>query len=149
MEKLIAHLTGCGLRVGTVKHDVHGFQMDHEGKDSYRHKQAGAVTSLISSPEQIGMVRDVTCDHSLRELADCYLTDVDVVLAEGYNREKWPKVEVHRRALKRPLIATPETGLIAVVSDEPLPIPIPLFGPDDIADLSDFLVGHLNPVDED
>ncbi|HUU81381.1 MAG TPA: molybdopterin-guanine dinucleotide biosynthesis protein B, partial [Acidobacteriota bacterium] len=68
LEKLIPELTRRGLRVGTIKHDVHGFEMDQPGKDSWRHKHAGALASIISSPHQIGEVMDVDHDHSLDEL---------------------------------------------------------------------------------
>ena len=68
IEKLLPALIERGVRVGTIKHDVHGFEMDREGKDSYRHKHAGAAVTLISSPRQVGMVRDVSHDHRIEEL---------------------------------------------------------------------------------
>jgi molybdopterin-guanine dinucleotide biosynthesis protein B len=127
IEGLVPALAALGLRVGTIKHDVHGFALDHEGKDSWRHKRAGARVSLISSPWQVGMVRDVDHDHTIAELVAHLLADVDVVLTEGYRREDWPKVEVHRAALARGLISGPEDGLIAVVTDEALAVAVPQF----------------------
>jgi len=140
IEKLVPALTAKGLRVGTIKHDVHGFEMDREGKDSYRHKHAGAAVTLISSPRQVGMVRDVDHDHRIEELLDAFLDDIDVVLTEGYKREAWPKVEVHRRVMQRPLLSNRDDGLIAVVTDEPLSVDVPQFGLDDSDGLAAFLV---------
>src|SRR4030042_6379079 len=70
IEKLLPCLVRRGIKVGTIKHDVHGFTMDKEGKDSYRHKQAGAHTTVISSPNKIGMVRDADHDHAIKEMGD-------------------------------------------------------------------------------
>ena len=83
LEKLIPELTCRGIKVGTVKHDVHGFEIDKPGKDSYRHKQAGAVVTIISSPKRIGMVMDTDHDLDLGELLPFY-SGVDIVLTEGY-----------------------------------------------------------------
>ena len=143
LEKLLPELVRRGLKIGTVKHDVHGFSIDHEGKDSYRHKQAGSSISLISSPWKIGMVRDVDHDHTLAELRDLLLSDMDLIVTEGYKRESWPKVEIHRKALARPLIATPDEGLIAVVADEQMDAPVPHFDLDDPGSLADFLIEHF------
>jgi len=139
IEKLLPRLVERGIRVGTIKHDVHGFQMDREGKDSYRHKKAGALVTVISSPHQIGMVRDVDHDHRIEELVDRYFPDVDLVLTEGYKREKWPKVEVHRKELRRNLISGVDDGLIAVMSDEELHVGVPCFHIDDVDALAEFL----------
>jgi molybdopterin-guanine dinucleotide biosynthesis adapter protein len=143
IEKMLPCLVRRGIKVGTIKHDVHGFTMDREGKDSYRHKQAGAHTTVISSPNKIGMVRDADHDHAIKEIVDLYLKDMNLVLTEGYKRESWPKLEVHRRELKRSLIAKPEEGLIAVASDEELDVNAPVFGLDDVEQISDFLISYF------
>ena len=143
IEKMLPCLVRRGIKVGTIKHDVHGFTMDKEGKDSYRHKQAGAHTTVISSPNKIGMVRDADHDHAIKEIVDLYLKDMNLVLTEGYKRESWPKLEVHRRELNRPLIAKPEEGLIAVASDEELDVNAPVFGLDDVEQISDFLISYF------
>ena len=85
LEKLIPELTGMGLKVGTIKHDVHGFEIDHPGKDSWRHKQAGSAITIISSPQRIGVVMDVEHDHTLDELAS-FFSGVDIILTEGLDR---------------------------------------------------------------
>jgi len=125
IERVVPALVRRGIRVGTVKHDVHGFEMDREGKDSWRHKRAGAHTTLISSPAHIGMVRDADHDHTLAELTTAFLGHVDLVLTEGYRREALPKLEVHRGELGRSLLTTAAEGLVAVVTDETVDAGVP------------------------
>ncbi|HSL16618.1 MAG TPA: molybdopterin-guanine dinucleotide biosynthesis protein B [Methylomirabilota bacterium] len=142
IEGLVAELTSLGLKVGTIKHDVHGFQMDREGKDSYRHKQAGASISLVSSPWQVGMVRDTGRDLPVAELVERFMDGVDVVLTEDYHLERWPKVEVHRRATGKGLRCAGDDTVIAVVSDEPLAVEAPVFGFDRLSEVARLLLGH-------
>jgi molybdopterin-guanine dinucleotide biosynthesis adapter protein len=143
LEKLISSLVEKGFRVGTVKHDVHGFEMDREGKDSWRHKKAGASTTVISSPRQVGMVKDVASELTLDEIAERFFYDVDIVLVEGYKREPKTKIEVHRKILGRELLSTKADGLIAVMSDEPLEVEVPCFDINDIASLSGLLLSFI------
>jgi molybdopterin-guanine dinucleotide biosynthesis protein B len=149
IEGLVAELTGLGLRVGTVKHDVHGFQMDREGKDSFRHKAAGAVVSLVSSPWQVGMVRDTGHDHTVTELVERFLHGVDLVLTEDYHHERWPKVEVHRRTTGKPLRCAGDETVIALVSDEVLPVDVPVLGFDQIPELARLLLEHAGGASAD
>jgi molybdopterin-guanine dinucleotide biosynthesis protein B len=142
IEKLVSRLVELGFRVGTVKHDVHGFEMDHEGKDSWRHKRAGASTTVISSQWKIGMVKDVSRELTLDEITERFFYDVDIVLAEGYKREGKPKIEVHRKALKRGLLSANSEGLIAVMSDEPLEVGVPCFDINDIASLTQLVLSY-------
>ena len=144
IEKLVPELVRRGLRVGTIKHDVHGFEIDHEGKDSYRHKHAGAATSLISSPHQIAMVRDVERDHTLADLVATYMPDVDLVLTEGYRRDDCPKLEVFRGGHSKALHMTPASGLVAVVTDvADLAAEVPLLDLNDVPGLADYLGEHF------
>lgn len=94
IEKLIPEMLQRGYKVGVIKHDAHSFDIDHPGKDSWRHKQAGAAITVISSAEKIGVVRDVDRELTLDEIASAYLTNVDIVLTEGFKREAKPKIEV-------------------------------------------------------
>ena len=142
IEGLVAELTGLGLRVGTIKHDVHGFQMDHEGKDSFRHKAAGASVSLVSSSWQVGMVRDTDRDLTVAELVERFMGGLDVVLTEDYHRERWPKVEVHRRATGKPLRCAGDETIVALVSDEAVPVDVPIFGFDRISEVARLLLEH-------
>ena len=101
LVQLVTNLTRRGLRVATIKHDVHGFDMDQPGKDSWRHKQAGAAATVVTSPKQIGMVMDADHDHQPLELIPL-LPAVDIVLVEGFKRSDLPKIEVFRAENDKP-----------------------------------------------
>jgi molybdopterin-guanine dinucleotide biosynthesis protein B len=114
IEKLIAELTSRNYQVGTVKHDVHGFDIDKPGKDSWRHTQAGASTVVISSPNKIAMVKQVKSEESLDAIVNRYLNDVDLVLTEGFKKEAKKKIEIIRQGQKpTPLSKEDEILLIA------------------------------------
>ena len=142
MEKLVSEMVGRGFRVGTVKHDVHGFDMDHPGKDTWRHKQAGATATIISSPRQIGMVKDVDHDHDPLELASL-MPDVDLVLLEGYKRAAIPKIEVFRSEVSKKIFNQDDPNLVAVISDAKHHIPVPCFGHEEIGRITDFLIDRF------
>lgn len=135
LEKLIPELSKRGYRVGTVKHDIHGFDMDHEGKDTWRHKQAGAATVAISSPWKLSLIKDVAQEATLDDIVATHFADMDLVFTEGYLRARKPQIEVYRSTSHRkPLHVKGETNaLIAVVSDVPVDLDVPNF------DLNDFL----------
>lgn len=139
MVNLIASLTRRGLRVGTIKHDVHGFQMDHPGKDSFRHKAAGAAASIISSPHQLAMVTDVVHDHAPRELLPM-LANMDIVLAEGFKRAPLPKVEVFRVENDKGPACQGDPHLLAVVSDAPVDWGVRRFAATAVDALADYLI---------
>jgi len=143
IEKLIPELKRMGLKVGTIKHDVHGFEMDSPGKDSWRHKQAGSATTIISSPSRIGMVMDVDHDHSLDELKP-FLSGVDIILSEGYKKGDKPKVEIFRPEVHRQPLCRDDGSLIALLTDADLDLGVPRFATDDVRGLADFLVRHFN-----
>jgi molybdopterin-guanine dinucleotide biosynthesis protein B len=139
LEKLVRMFRKRGYRVGTIKHTVHGFDMDHEGKDSRRHKSAGAMTVVISSPRRLGVIRDVAQEEPLDVLAQTYFSDMDLILAEGYKKANKPKIEVFRRqAHKEPLCKT-DPNLIAMVSDVSLDTHVPCFGLEDIERIADLV----------
>lgn len=140
LEKLLAEFARRGLRVGVIKHHVHDFEFDKEGKDTWRHKQAGAHTVILSSPSGIGMTRDVDYDAPIPELVARYFHDMDLVCTEGYKWEAYPKVEVFRRAIGgEPLAGRNETWA-AFVSDADLDTDLPCFGLEDVGKLADFLI---------
>jgi molybdopterin-guanine dinucleotide biosynthesis protein B len=146
LEKLIPELRSRGFRIGTIKHDVHNFQMDRTGKDSWRHKQAGATVTILSSPHQIGMVMDVDHDHPVEELTR-FFTNVDLILTEGYKRGKTPKVEVFRAAVCDAPLCRGDKSLLALISEESLEIGVPRFSPHHPGELADFLTDalHISP----
>ena len=143
LEKLISGLKDRGYSVGTIKHDVHGFEMDRPGKDSWRHKKAGASVTIISSPYQIGMVRDVDHDHRPEELM-MLLPDMDIILTEGYKKENLPKLEVFRSQIHKAPLFKGDKTLLALISDEPIDLGVPRFSSDDVQSMVDFLIKYFN-----
>jgi molybdopterin-guanine dinucleotide biosynthesis protein B len=139
IEKLLPELIGRGIRVATVKHDVHGFEVDREGKDSWRHKQAGAHTVVISSPQKAALIRDVEKDLTLEEIREKLIQDVDLILSEGYKKDVQPKIEVFRKEKHQELLCTKEDHLVAIASDRTFDIDVPCFGLDDMKGLADFI----------
>jgi molybdopterin-guanine dinucleotide biosynthesis protein B len=143
LEKLIPELTRRGWRVATIKHDVHGFDIDHPGKDSWRHKQAGAKLTIISSPRKVALVEDVKKDHEIAELIARYVRDVDLVLTEGYKRNPHPKIEVSRLARHRELLCGPEDNLLALATDRVLSLGVPCYSLDDAVGLVDLIEAKI------
>jgi molybdopterin-guanine dinucleotide biosynthesis protein B len=139
IEKLVPELTGRGYRVATVKHDVHGFDIDHEGKDSWRHRKAGANLTIISSPRQLALIRDMDHDAPLDDIRDRFIDDVDIIIAEGYKGSSMPKVEIFRSDLHDGPLCSGEDNLVAMVSDKPIECGAPRIDPDNIAALADLL----------
>lgn len=92
VEALVRELSSGGLRVGTIKHDAHHFEVDHPGKDTWRHRQAGSVATLICSPTQLALMRDVADTPTVPELVGRYLDDCDLVLVEGYKSDEGPAI---------------------------------------------------------
>jgi molybdopterin-guanine dinucleotide biosynthesis protein B len=139
IEKLVPELTRRGYRIATVKHDVHGFEVDREGKDSWRHKQAGAHTVVISSPHKVALIRDVDKDLTLAEIRERFIQDVDLILSEGFKKDVQPKIEIFRKEKHKKLLCTKEDNLIAIVSDKKFRVGVSCFFLDDIRGVADFI----------
>ncbi len=142
LEKVIAELKGRGYRVGVIKHDAHRFDIDHPGKDSYRLTAAGADTMLVSSPEKLALIRQHAEAPPVEELIATYFNDVDVILTEGFKKSHLPKIELHRRERSSTLICRGEEHdptLIAVASDEPLELDVPVLDLNNSAEVADFI----------
>ena len=145
LEKLIRELASRGYRVGTIKHDIHGFEMDKPGKDSWRHKNAGASTTIISSPHQIGMVMDVDHDHDPTDLKR-FFGNVDIVFTEGYKRGDKPKLEVFRHDIHQEPLCKNDAHLIAFISDTLIDLGVPHFLLNDIEGLANFLISSFSLI---
>ncbi len=143
LEKIIADLVHRGYRVATIKHNRHGFNIDHEGKDSYRHKKAGAHTTFVSSPHQLALVQDVDHDHSFEEIREKFISGADIILTEGFKVNDYPKIEVFRSELKRELISKKEGGLVAVATNVSLDIDVPCLDLNDPKTVADFIEFHF------
>ncbi|MEW6375883.1 MAG: molybdopterin-guanine dinucleotide biosynthesis protein B [Thermodesulfobacteriota bacterium] len=139
IEKLVPELTRRGYRVATVKHDTHGFEVDKEGKDSWRHKQAGAHTVVISSPNKVALIRDVEKDLTLDEIRGKLIEDVDLILSEGYKKDIQPKIEIFRREKHKELLCSKKDNLVAIVSNKKFNVGVPCFHLYDMKGLSNFI----------
>jgi len=139
IEKLVPELTRRGYRIATVKHDVHGFEVDREGKDSWRHKQAGAHTVVISSPKKVALIRDVEKDLTLEEIREKLIQDVDLILSEGYKKDVQPKIEIFRKEKHKELLCTKEDNLVGIVSDKKFRVGVSCFFLDDFRGVADFI----------
>jgi len=143
LERLIPELKNRGLKIGTVKHHHGDFDMDIPGKDSWRHKKAGADKTIVSSPNRIGIVMDADHDHSPEELA-LFLSDMDIILVEGYKGENLPKIEIFRKEIHERPLCIQDKNLMAMVTDTKLDLSVPRFGLDDMKELADLIVRHFS-----
>ena len=146
LEKVIAELKGRGYRVGVIKHDAHRFDIDHPGKDSHRLTAAGADSMLISSPEKLALVKQHAQAPPIEELIATYFNDVDLILTEGFKKSGLPKIEVHRRERSLTLLcrgAEHDPSLLAVASDEPLELDVPVLDLNNPAQVADFVERHI------
>lgn len=138
LEKLIAELKQRGYRDGTIKHHSHrGFEIDHEGKDSWRHSRAGSVHVVIASPDRIASYRSLERELSLDVIAGA-MVDVDIILAEGYMQARKPTIQIVRAGDGLDLLAPPEQ-CIAFATDASLEVDAPCYSPDDVVGLADML----------
>lgn len=144
MERLVAGITARGFSVSTVKHAHHSFDVDHPGRDSYRHRDAGAREVVLASRNRVAVMSELR-DAEEPILADLLtrLAPVDLILIEGYKRDTHPKIEAHRRETGQPLIAPNDTTIRAVASDEPLDIDRPVFDLDDTDTIIEFILREV------
>jgi molybdopterin-guanine dinucleotide biosynthesis protein B len=145
LRKLISLLRQKGLRVGLIKHAHHGFDIDHPGKDSHELRHAGASPVLITSSIRRAIIteRPVPRDPVLAEELACFdTTDVDLILVEGFKRERFPKIELYRPALGKPLLFPEDETIIAIATDAELPLQaiIPLLDLNQPEEIADFIL---------
>lgn len=147
IEKLLKELVRRGYNVGTIKHDVHGFDMDKEGKDTYRHAKAGASSVIISSPNKIAMIKKVQQEWTLDELIELN-SDADLVIVEGFKNSNKPKIEVVRSKMYKNVIS-PKEYLIAIASDISHAIDnIPVYDINDYKGLVDLIEEKILKIGE-
>jgi len=147
LVKVIAELHGRGVRVGSIKHSHHitAAAMDVEGKDSWRHKQAGAARTLLVGKERLQLVSDHAGHLSPAELAQHYMGGMQLVVVEGYKESPGDKIEVVRAEHTALPLLRPEDGLIALASDIPVDVGVPRFELDDPSPIVDFLMARYLP----
>jgi len=148
MVALVRELKARGYRVATIKHAAHGFDLDQRGKDSWRHYEAGSDAALVAAKDKLALIKRLPGDAPLEELLALLGDGYDLVLAEGYkelpalSRVPLLRLEVHRRQAGQGLLC-PLESLTAVITDEPLDVPLPQYRPEDVASLADLLVEQL------
>ena len=139
IEKLVPEFCRRGYRVATIKHAPGGFDIDREGKDSWRHKKAGAYKTILISQNEMVLMEVFEREYSIEELIDLYIKDADIILLEGHKNNPYPKIEVLRKDVE-PLPRDGKEGQrIAVVGDEKQDVGIPHFQTDEIQKLVDLL----------
>ncbi len=145
LEKLIPVLTARGLKVAVIKHAHHGFDIDKPGKDSYRHREAGAVEVLLSCNERWALMheRRAEAEPTLAELLG-HLSPCDLVLIEGFKQEPVPKLEVHRPAHGKPPLFAERSDIVGVATDGEVATDLPLLPLNDIAAIADFVMNTLD-----
>lgn len=149
ITKAIPRLLARGVRVSTIKHAHHGFDLDQPGKDSFMHRAAGATEVVISSAKRWAVL------HELRDEGEWNLPDlltklsaVDLVLVEGFKRDTLvPKLEIHRAANGKPLLFPEDSSIVAIACDSPVPgAKIPVIDLNNIEAVCDMLLKHAVPV---
>ncbi len=146
MERLVTEFTARGLKVSTLKHAHHSFDVDHAGKDSHRHRVAGATEVLLASRNRWALMHELT-DEDEPNLDDLlkHLSAVDLVLVEGYKRDRHPKIEAHRAETGNPLIGPDDPTVRAIASDSGASVEKrPTFDLDDTKSIADFIASELN-----
>ncbi len=137
IEKLIPELIKKGYSVATVKHDrSHGFDFDKEGKDSWRHKHAGASTTILSSPDKLALIKDLSKEMTLSEIASKYAGDADVLIAEGYKEGDHQKIEMANDVPEEDLFCKKEKNVIALISDNEYNLDLPQFKRNDVSEFT-------------
>ncbi len=148
LTRVIPLLAARGLRVSTIKHAHHAFDIDQPGKDSHTHRQAGATEVLISSANRFALIHELrgATELALGALL-AKLSPVDLVLVEGFKREAHPKLEVYRAAVEKPLLAPDDANIVAIASDGRVSARVPVVSLDDIDAVADILVAQAAPRD--
>ena len=139
IEKVVRELTARGYRVGTVKHDAHRFEIDREGKDSWRHRQAGAVSVLITSSDKLAFIKALDSEVPLEQAIERFMYDVDLVITEGYKTGSLPKIEVYRKCVAPEPACSSDPRLLAYASDGPVEGGVPVIDMDDFRAVADLI----------
>jgi molybdopterin-guanine dinucleotide biosynthesis protein B len=148
LAKLIPRLTGRGVRVSTVKHAHHAFDVDQPGKDSHTHRMAGATEVLVSSVNRWALVHELrgAVEPTLADLL-AKLAPVDLVIVEGFKHGAHPKLEIYRSAVGKPPLHPDDPHIVAVASDAPVPAArVPVVGLEDLDAIADLMLTHAAPV---
>ncbi len=141
--KLIPEFVSRGLRVSTIKHTHHHFDIDKPGKDSYRHREAGATEVLVASSKRWALMHELgdQGEPDMDRLIS-HMSPADLLLVEGFKHHPHPKLEVHRPINGKPLIYTKDSTVEAVASDVALEsVDLPVLNLADVSAIADFIIG--------
>jgi molybdopterin-guanine dinucleotide biosynthesis protein B len=147
IERLIPILNAKGLRVATIKHHLHDFESDREGKDSYRHKKAGAKIAMVVSPRKVAFTADTGKELTLAELVSAYARDVDLVIVEGFKQESAPKIEIYRYSEGVTPLSRHDRDVFAVMTDRRIDVPVPVLLRDDVEMAAELILSKLKLQD--
>ncbi|MET4278100.1 MULTISPECIES: molybdopterin-guanine dinucleotide biosynthesis protein B [unclassified Bradyrhizobium] len=149
LTRLIPHFNALGLRVSVIKHAHHQFDVDVPGKDSWRHREAGAAEVLVASSNRWALMHELrgAMEPRLPELLS-KLSEVDLVVVEGFKREPHRKIEVHRAANDKPLLFPDDPGIFGIAADVAIETRLPTVHLDDIAAAAELLLSAAMPVEE-
>ena len=144
IEQLIPRFVRAGLRVSLIKHAHHAFDIDKPGKDSYRHREAGATEVLVTSDRRWVMMHELrdeapqpALEQQLERFAPC-----DLILVEGFKRAAIPKLEVHRPSFERPLLHTQDTNIVAIAADAHVTTTLPVLDLNNPGQIAEFIITH-------
>ncbi len=140
MERLVTEITGHGFSVSTVKHVHHSVDLDQPGKDTFRHRQAGAQEVVLASAERLAIMVEHRGPEPELPAVLARLAPVDLVLVEGYKRDAHPKIEVWRMETGQPLIQPGDALVRAVATDAALTLPVPVLDLNDTAAVAAFIL---------
>lgn len=144
MERLVGDLVGRGISISTVKHAHHSFDVDQTGRDSHRHRVAGASEVMLASGTRWALMHELRGDPEPDlEALLARMSPVDLVLVEGFKRARHPKVEAHRAETGNPLIAIDDPSIRALASDVALDIDRPVFDLNDTVSIADFILKEV------
>jgi molybdopterin-guanine dinucleotide biosynthesis protein B len=151
LTALIPLLNSHGLRVGVIKYSHHDVQLDQPGKDSFKIRQAGATPVMLISPYRRAIFTEFVAPRkiSLQEQLMVFPTaDVDLILVEGFRDEAFPKIELHRPILGKPLFYPNDENIIAIACDQPIATPatLPCLDLNDIESIAAFIIGLIRPT---
>jgi len=139
IERLLREFSGRKYRVAAVKHCPHGFDLDVEGKDSWRFTEAGASGVFLTSPGRVGLIEDKGPIPRLKTIAEHYFPSFDIVFGEGFSEEKEvTKIVVLRKGISD-YVQSPQDDILALVSDFEIKAEKPVFNPDDVSGIADFI----------
>lgn len=141
-ERLVAHYRTLGIEVSTVKHAHHRFDIDHRGRDSWRHREAGAREVLVASATRWALISELRdAEEPSLEALLAKLAPVDLVLVEGFKHGSHPRLEAWREATGREPLAQTDTGVRAVACDSPpAGVSVPILDLDDITGIAGFIL---------